>query len=201
MKKCIFYQRKERKVIIIAFTNSKIIAIVSSSNKTEIHREYLQCLLMLCTEIVINNHISLFVILDENEELDSRKRPRHVRSCANNRNEAEDSQVQPALCRDDRNEAEDPQVQPALLRDDRNEAEDPQVQPALLRDDRNEAEDPQVQPALCRDDRNDAEDPQVQPALCRDDRNDAEDPQVQPALCRDDRNNAQGPQVPIQDDP
>ena len=191
---------------------------MSSSNKTEIHREYLQCLLMLCTEFVMNNHTPLFVILDENEKLDRKKRPRHVRSCVNNRNEAEDPQVQPALCRDDRNEAEDPQVQPALCRDNRNDAEDPQVQPALCRDDRNEAEDPQVQPALCRDDRNDAEDPQVQPALCRDDRNDAEDPQVQPALCRDDRNdaedpqvqpvlhrddrnNAQGPQVPIQDGP
>ena len=75
----------------------------------------------------MNNHTFLFVILDDNEELGNRKRPRHVRSHGNNRNEAENPQVQPVLHRDDRNEAEDPQVQPAPCRNDRNNAQGPQV--------------------------------------------------------------------------
>ena len=41
-----------------AFTDCKIIVIIFCSNKTEVHRKFLQCLLMLCTELVMNNHTS-----------------------------------------------------------------------------------------------------------------------------------------------
>ena len=104
----IYISPKKRKKGNFASTDCKIIVIIFCSNKTEVHRKFLQCLLILCTEFVMNNHTSLFVILDDNEELGNRKRPRHVRSHGNNRNEAENPQVQPVLQRDDRNEAEDP---------------------------------------------------------------------------------------------